>query len=111
MLATWLAWESRERNYVSGSKPFEQRKLRMCFRPGASAWTCPGPRSSTAEATGELSYLKWLAEKHPQQFASLYGRIIPLEMNLKAETPKRVVYPSLDDTRAALRARGGSTPT
>ena len=78
----------------------------MCFRPGASAWTCPGPRSSTAEATGELSYLKWLAEKHPQQFASLYGRIIPLEMNLKAETPKRVVYPSLDDTRAALRARG-----
>ena len=56
---------------------------------------------------GELGYLKWLAEKHPQQFAPLYGRLVPLEMNLKTDQPKkRVVYPSLDETRAALRARG-----
>jgi len=27
--------------------------------------------------TGELGYLKWLAEKHPQQFASLYGEAYP----------------------------------
>jgi hypothetical protein len=31
---------------------------------------------------------------------------MPLQVNVKAEAPKRVVYPSLDDTRAALRARG-----
>jgi hypothetical protein len=56
--------------------------------------------------TGELGYLKWLAEKHPQQFASLYGRMIPFEMNVKSEAPKRVVYPSLEDTRADLRKMG-----
>jgi hypothetical protein len=55
---------------------------------------------------GEKGYLKWLAKMHPQQFASLYGRMIPFEMNVKAEAPKRVVYPSLEDTRAALRANG-----
>jgi hypothetical protein len=60
--------------------------------------------------TGELAYLKWLAEKHPKQFASLYGRIIPLEMNVKADTPKRVVYPSLEDTRAELLHRHRPDP-
>jgi hypothetical protein len=31
---------------------------------------------------------------------------MPLQVNVKAEAPKRVVYPSLEDTRAALRANG-----
>jgi hypothetical protein len=32
--------------------------------------------------------------------------VIPLEMNVKSDTPKRVFYPSLEDTRNALRERG-----
>jgi hypothetical protein len=31
---------------------------------------------------------------------------MPLQVNVKAEAPKRVVYPSLEDTRAALRTKG-----
>jgi len=43
---------------------------------------------------------------HPHLFAPQLGRVLPLQVNVKAETPKRVVYPSLEDTRAALRANG-----
>jgi hypothetical protein len=56
---------------------------------------------------GELGYLKWLADKHPAQFAALYGRIIPFEMNVKSTVkPPRIPYQSLDEIRAALRAKG-----
>ena len=43
---------------------------------------------STGETTkvmveeGEKGYLKWLAEVHPAQFASLYGRLVPLNFRL-----------------------------
>jgi hypothetical protein len=57
--------------------------------------------------TGELGYLKWLARNHPQQFAPLYGRIIPLEMNVKDTTkPPRIPYRSVEEIKAALRAKG-----
>ena len=31
---------------------------------------------------------------------------MPTQINVKAEAPKRVEYPSLEESRAALRARG-----
>jgi hypothetical protein len=34
------------------------------------------------------------------------GRIMPLQVNVKSEAPKRTPYPSLDDTRNDLRAMG-----
>ena len=34
---------------------------------------------------GELGYLDWLARNHPGYFASLYGRLIPLDVNQKSE--------------------------
>jgi len=55
---------------------------------------------------GLEGYLTWLGVYHPHLFAPQLGRIMPTQINVKAETPKRVVYPSLDDSRAALRARG-----
>jgi len=39
----------------------------------------------------------------PNAFIAQLGRVMPLQVNVKAEAPKRVVYPSLDDTRAAPR--------
>lgn len=56
---------------------------------------------------GEKAYLKWLAEVHPAQFASLYGRLVPFELqaNVKTEVPPKVVYATVEETRAALIAR------
>ena len=55
---------------------------------------------------GLEGYLEWAAVHHPGHFIPQLGRVMPLQVNVKADVPKRVVYPSLDDTRAALRARG-----
>ena len=55
---------------------------------------------------GELGYLKWLARYHPSQFAPLYGRVVPLEMNLKTETKVNVKYETVEEVRAGLLERG-----
>jgi hypothetical protein len=55
---------------------------------------------------GLEGYLEWAAVYHPGHFIPQLGRVMPLQVNVKAEAPKRVVYPSLEDTRAALRANG-----
>jgi hypothetical protein len=55
---------------------------------------------------GLQGYLEWAAVYRASHFIPQLGRIMPLQVNVKAEAPKRVVYPSLEDTRAALRAKG-----
>ena len=55
---------------------------------------------------GLRGYLRWAAMYRANAFIAQLGRVMPLQVNVKAEAPKRVVYPSLDDARAALRARG-----
>jgi hypothetical protein len=56
---------------------------------------------------GEKAYLKWLAEMHPAQFAPLYGRLVPFELQAKVKTepPPKVVYTTVEEARAALIAR------
>ena len=49
---------------------------------------------------------KWAAVHRANAFIPQLGRVMPTQINVKAEAPKRVVYPSLDESRAALRARG-----
>jgi hypothetical protein len=61
------------------------------------------------KATGKgglKGYLKWAAVHRANAFIPQLGRVMPTQINVKAEAPKRVEYPNLDDTRAALRARG-----
>jgi len=61
------------------------------------------------KATGKgglKGYLKWAAVYRANAFIPQLGRVMPTQINVKAEAPKRVVYPSLEDSRAALRARG-----
>jgi len=55
---------------------------------------------------GLRGYLRWAAVHQPTAFLAQLGRVLPLQVNVKSEAPKRVVYPSLEDTRAALRANG-----
>jgi hypothetical protein len=48
---------------------------------------------------GLEGYLEWAAVHHPGHFIPQLGRVMPLQVNVKADVPKRVVYPSLEDTR------------
>jgi hypothetical protein len=48
---------------------------------------------------GLKGYLRWAAVHRANSFIPQLGRIMPLQVNVKAEMPKRVVYPSLEDTR------------
>jgi hypothetical protein len=66
-----------------------------------------GETTKVVVEEGEKGYLKWLAQEHPAQFASLYGRLVPFELqaNVKTEPPPKVVYATVEETRAALIAR------
>ena len=55
---------------------------------------------------GELGYLEWLARNHPGYFASLYGRLVPLDVNQKSETKTVVRYETVEERRAAMIAKG-----
>jgi len=66
-----------------------------------------GQFSRKATGKGGLKgYLKWAAVHRANAFIAQLGRVMPTQINVKAEAPKRVVYPSLEESRAALRARG-----
>jgi hypothetical protein len=41
---------------------------------------------------GEAGYLRWLAANHPGFFSSLYGKLIPLEIDAKIEEKPVVRY-------------------
>ena len=49
---------------------------------------------------GELGYLEWLARNHPGHFASLYGRLIPLDVNTKVEEKPVVRYETVEERGA-----------
>jgi hypothetical protein len=50
-------------------------------RPGARRVAKPtGETVKVVVEEGEKAYLKWLAEMHPAQFAPLYGRLVPFEL-------------------------------
>jgi uncharacterized protein with von Willebrand factor type A (vWA) domain len=55
---------------------------------------------------GELGYMKWLAENHPGPYASLYGRLIPFDVNAKVEEKTIVHYETVEERRAAMLAKG-----
>jgi hypothetical protein len=55
-----------------------------------------------------LGYLKWLAENHPTSYASLYGRLVPLEVSQKVEEKTVVRYETSEERRAAMIAKGWS---
>jgi hypothetical protein len=57
---------------------------------------------------GELGYLEWLARNHPGHFASLYGRLVPLDVNQKSETKTVVRYETVEERRQAMIAKGWS---
>jgi hypothetical protein len=50
---------------------------------------------------GELGYLEWLARNHPGYFASLYGRLVPLDVNQRSETKTVVRYETVEERRQA----------
>ena len=54
----------------------------------------------------ELGYLEWLARNHPGVFGSLYGKLIPLDVNAKVEEKPIVHYETLEERRAAMIAKG-----
>ena len=55
---------------------------------------------------GELGYLEWLARNHPGVFGSLYGKLIPFDVNAKVEEKPVVRYETVEERRAAMLARG-----
>jgi hypothetical protein len=57
---------------------------------------------------GELGYLEWLARNHPTVFGSLYGKLIPLDVNAKIEEKPVVHYETVEERRAAMIAAGWS---
>jgi hypothetical protein len=57
---------------------------------------------------GEKGYLKWLATNQPAQFASLYGRLVPREVNQKSEQKTVVRYETIEERRQAMIAKGWS---
>ena len=57
---------------------------------------------------GEKGYLRWLAINHPGYYASLYGRLIPLDVNQKTETKTVVRYETVEERRQAMIAEGWS---
>jgi hypothetical protein len=50
----------------------------------------------------------WLARNHPGYFASLYGKLIPLDVNTKVEEKTVVRYETVEERRAAMIAKGWS---
>ena len=57
---------------------------------------------------GEAGYLRWLAINHRGHYASLYGKLIPLDVNAKVEEKKVVRYETVEERRAAMIAKGWS---
>lgn len=63
---------------------------------------------ATAEQ-GRVGFLKWLGLHYPAAFASLLGRVIPLQVNMKKTEPRTVdivKYPSHEEARRKLREHG-----
>ena len=57
---------------------------------------------------GEAGYLRWLAANHPGYFSSLYGKLIPFDVNQKTETKTVVRYETVEERRQAMIAKGWS---
>jgi hypothetical protein len=57
---------------------------------------------------GELGYLEWLARNHPSVFGTLYGKLIPLDINAKVEEKPVVRYETVEERRAAMIEAGWS---
>jgi len=57
---------------------------------------------------GELGYLEWLARNHPGVFGSLYGKLIPLDVNAKVEEKPVVHYETVEERRKAMIDAGWS---
>ena len=54
---------------------------------------------------GITGYLIWLGKNNPAAYARLLARVLPLQVNQRAEHAPKVVYQTVEETRAALIAR------
>jgi hypothetical protein len=54
---------------------------------------------------GMTGYLIWLGKNNPAAYAPLLARVLPLQVKQKVENPPKVVYATVEETRAALIAR------
>lgn len=65
-----------------------------------------GQTRKTYNGEGGLEgHLMWAAVNQSAHFLSLLGRVMPLQANVKTEVPKKVVYTTVEEARAALIAR------
>jgi hypothetical protein len=55
---------------------------------------------------GMTGYLEWLGLTHPRTFASLLGRVLPTQLNIKTTSSLKVTYKMVAETRQALEERG-----
>ena len=57
-----------------------------------------------AKRGGLVGYLRYLARKHPQSFAALLGRVLPMQVRVDART--ETVYRSVAEVQSELQRRG-----
>jgi hypothetical protein len=54
---------------------------------------------------GITGYLIWLGKNNPAAYARLLARVLPLQVNQRAEHAPKVVYETVEEVRARLIAR------
>jgi hypothetical protein len=47
---------------------------------------------------GSQGYLEWLGLNHPRTFATMLGRVLPLQLNIKTERSLKVTYKTVAET-------------
>ena len=57
-----------------------------------------------AKRGGLIGYLRFLARKYPQAFATLLGKVLPLQVRVEART--ETVYRTVSEIREELERRG-----
>jgi hypothetical protein len=58
----------------------------------------------TAKRGGLVGYLRFLAREHPQAFATLLGKVLPLQVRVEART--ETIYRTVSEVREELERRG-----
>jgi hypothetical protein len=61
-------------------------------------------RKAKEPPEGLVSYLKWLAAEHPQSYAALLGKVLP--MQVEHSRGSTIEYKTVEELQSALRERG-----
>lgn len=59
---------------------------------------------------GLVGYLQWMSRKHPQPFAKLMEKLLPLQLTGKDGGPLQMEYRSKDEVVQRLKERGLPVP-